>query len=91
MIVAYFEVPGLSSEQYDGIMNELKANGQFPVKNCLSHVAYNLGGIMYAVDVWNSMEDLLEYGQHALFPIFGRMGITPPQPRVYPAHSFILP
>ena len=91
MIVAHFEVPGMTSSQYDAIMNELKTDGKFPTPNCLSHVSYEKDGIMHAVDTWTSMEALLEYGQHALSPIFGRMGITPPQPQINEAHSFIVP
>lgn len=89
-IVALFEAPGMTSKQYNDIMDELRSNGQFPDKNCLSHVAYHVGESLHVVDVWSSPEALMEYGQHALFPIFARLQITPPVPQVFPANNFVI-
>ena len=41
------------------------------------------------IDVWDSEEDLMEFGQSTLFAIFENLGIAPTPPTIYPAHHYI--
>ena len=88
-IVALFEIPGMTSAQYDAIVDELKAQGGFPHKDRPSHVAWQKGDSWCVADVWNSQEALMEFGQNTLFPIFVKLGITPTPPQIFPVHHSI--
>jgi hypothetical protein len=88
-IIAVFEMPGLTARHYENILNELRAQGKLPHKDRPSHTAFQKGDAWCVVDVWNSEEALMEFGQNTLFPIFGKLGIQPPMPAIYPVHHFI--
>lgn len=88
-IVALFEIPGMTAAQYDAIVNELNAVGGFPHKQRPSHIAWQDGNNWCVTDVWNSQEELMDFGQQTLFPIFAKLGITPVPPRIFPVHHFV--
>jgi hypothetical protein len=88
-IVAVFELTTMTSSQYDAIINELNLNGGMPEKNRVSHVAFPKGGGWCVIDVWNSPEALMEFGKNRLFPIFGKLGLSVPEPQIYPVHNFV--
>lgn len=88
-ITAVFELPGMTSAQYDAITNELKAQGKLPHEKRISHIAFQKGDNWCVIDVWDSQEDLMEFGQTTLFPIFGKLGINPVPPAIYSLHHFI--
>ena len=88
-IIALFEIPGMTSAQYDAIVEELKNQGGFPHKDRPSHAAWQNGDNWCVADVWNSTEALMEFGQNTLFPIFGKLGITPVPPQIFPLHHYI--
>lgn len=88
-IVAIIELEGFTQKNYDDIVIELAASGGIKMPARLSHAAFQKGDKWCVVDVWDSAEDLMEFGQNRLFPVFGKMGLTPPQPQVFPVHHFI--
>jgi hypothetical protein len=88
-MVSIFDLQGLTQKNYDDIVAELKANGGFPHEHRLSHAAFQKGDGWCVIDVWDSVEDLMEFGQNRLFPIFGKLGLTASQPQIYPVHHFI--
>jgi len=87
-IVAVFEAPGFTSQDYNAIVEELKAQGKFPNDECPSHVAFQKDKNWCVVDVWNSEEAFMDFGKNSLVPIFQKLGITPIQPQVYALHNF---
>ena len=87
-IVAVFEVPGMTSEQYDRSIKELESAGAGNPKGRLYHVASSKSGGWFVVDVWESDELLNQFAQ-TLMPILQKIGVTPPQPQVYPVHNII--
>jgi hypothetical protein len=89
MIVAIFDLPGFSKENYDDIVAELRNSGGFPENHRLSHVAFMKGNSISVIDVWTSQEELMKFGQERLFPIFGKLGLTPPPPQIFPTHHFV--
>jgi len=88
-IVAFFELPGMTPAQYDSILAELKHQGKLAGKERLSHVAFQKNENWCVVDVWESAEALQQFGENTLFPIFGKLGITPSPPQVFPLYHFI--
>jgi hypothetical protein len=88
-IVAIFDLPGYTQKNYDDIVAELKAAGGFANDNRPSHVAFQKGDNWCVIDVWNSQEALMEFGQNTLFPIFAKLGLTPQTPQIFPAHNFV--
>jgi hypothetical protein len=87
-IVVIFDVPGMTSEQYDRTMKELDSVGQRDPKGRLHHVAFSKPGGWSVVDVWESGELLNQLAQK-LMPILQQNGVTPPQPQIYPVHNMI--
>jgi hypothetical protein len=88
-ITAVFELPGMTAAQYHAILDELKAEGKLPNEKRPFHIAFQKGENWCVIDVWNSQEDLMEFGQTTLFPIFAKLGISPTPPAIYPLHHFI--
>jgi hypothetical protein len=88
-IVAIFELSGFTEKNYDDIVAELKAAGGFPNENRPSHAAFQKGDKWCVIDVWNSEAALMEFGQKTLFPIFGKLGLTPQPPQIFPLHHFL--
>jgi hypothetical protein len=88
-IVAYFEIPGMTPVQYNAILDELSATGKKPDNNRPIHVAWQKGDNWCVLDVWNSQEELMEFGEKTLFPIFAKLGIKPVPPQIFPAYHII--
>jgi hypothetical protein len=88
-IVIVFEQPGMTQKEYDAIMNELKAQHKEYDEKRPSHVAFDKGGTWCVVDVWESEQALNEFIGSTLAPIFQKLGIPTPQPKVYPAHNYM--
>lgn len=87
-IVAVFNVPGMTAQQYDKVHNELKAAGKSTPRGRLYHVAAAKPNGWFVLDVWASAEELNQFAQ-TLMPILQKVGVTPPQPEIYPVHQII--
>ena len=90
-IVAFFDLPDFTQKNYDDTLAELKSNGGWPPKKeegLLSHISFQKGDNWCVVDVWESQEQFMAFGQNRLFPIFGKLGLNPAPPQVFPLHIF---
>jgi hypothetical protein len=87
-VVAVFDVPGMTSAQYDRVIKDLETAGVGSPKGRLYHVASSKEGGWFVVDVWESAELLNQFAQ-TLMPILQKAGVTPPQPQVYSVHKII--
>ena len=87
-IVAVFEFP-MTQAQYDAIISEMKKNNQLWDERRLSHVSFQKGANWCVVDVWNSEEELNDFAQNNLRPVFQKLGLNPPPPEIYPAHNYM--
>ena len=87
-VVIVFELAGMTHKEYDAIMDELSAQDKVFVDSRPSHVAFNKDGKWCVVDVWDSAEALNEFVSTTLAPIFLKLGLTPPQPSIYPVHNY---
>jgi len=89
-IVVLFESTELTQEKYDSIIAEMgdQDKPQYPRRPV--HVAYQNGNNFCVIDVWNSQEELNDFFQNTLGPIFGKLGITPPPPQIFPIHRYVI-
>ncbi|MBS1510954.1 MAG: hypothetical protein JST86_08945 [Bacteroidetes bacterium] len=88
-IVLLFEAPGMSTQQYDAIMDELHAGHHLPNKNLYSHTAYQNGNTCCVVDVWQSEAAAMDFAKTALFPIFEKLGLHVPPPKIFAVHNYM--
>ena len=84
-ISAFFEVPGMTADDFDKILASLEQAGQVKPDGRIFHVASPTGGGWLVVDVWESEQKLSDFAA-ILMPIIAGLGITPPEPRVAPVH-----
>ena len=87
-IMAVFEAPGMTAEQYDRVMKDLEAAGEGNPAERLYHLAASKPDGWLVVDVWESPE-VLERFANTLMPILQQAGVSPPQPQIYPVHNMI--
>lgn len=87
-IVAVFDVPEMSQDQYDKVMKDLETRGAGAPDGRLYHVGSPKNGGWLVVDVWESPEKLDQFAQ-TLMSVLQEAGITPPRPSVYPAHNVV--
>jgi hypothetical protein len=88
-IAVIFEASDFTQKNYDDIMAELGVGSEQVIASRPSHAAFQKGDKWCVVDVWNSTEAFMEFGQNTLFPIFAKLGLTPPQPQIFPLHNYI--
>lgn len=87
-VTVLFEVPGMSAQQYDNAMRQLAERNATAPSGRLYHVASVAPDGWLVVDVWNSPEELDQFAQ-ILMPVLQSVGVTPPQPRVFPTHNIV--
>lgn len=87
-IIVVFDVPGMTPEQYDQVIKDLEAAGAGSPRGRLYHVASAKTDGWLVVDVWESAERLDQFAQ-TLMPSLQKVGVTPPQPQIYPTHNII--
>ena len=88
-IVTVFEQEGMTHTEYDAIMSELKAQDKEYNKNRLSHVTFGKDGKWCVIDVWESEQSLMDFIQGTLGPIFQRLSIPTPQPKIYEVYNYL--
>jgi hypothetical protein len=87
-LVAIFDVPGMTAEQYDQTVRELEKAGLGNPDGRLYHVAASKDGGWLVVDVWESEEKFGGFGE-SLMPILQAEGVPPAEPQIYPVHNTI--
>ncbi len=85
-IVAEFNIPGMTADQYDRTVQELEAKGAGAPEGRIFHVAAPTDTGWFVVDVWESEEHFGRFGE-TLIPILMAAGVTPVQPEVRPVHN----
>lgn len=87
-VVDIFDVPGMSSAQYDQVTRDLDAAGAGSPTGRLHHVASPTEGGWLVVDTWDSEQSLANFAE-VLIPILLNAGVTPVAPMVYPVYNVI--
>jgi hypothetical protein len=88
-VIAQFNIPGMTSKQYDQVIKDLRAAGHERPGKRIYHVAAEMPGGWFVIDVWESAEALSEFAG-ILMPILVNNSVTPPQPALLPVHNDIL-
>jgi hypothetical protein len=94
-IVAVFQHPSLSQEQYEesvsrltnGAKRRMEASSDWPVPGILAHIAGEGSHGFRVVDVWESEESFQRFGEK-LMPILQELGINA-APEIYPALALV--
>jgi len=84
-VMVYFDMPGMTGEQYDQIWKDLRAAGHVNPKGLLHHAAAPTANSWLVVDVWESADHFKEFGK-TLMPILDRNGVPKNDPVVLPLH-----
>ena len=85
-VIVITETPGLDAEGYEQIVKEQGHRpGELP-PGCTAHFAGPAGGGWRVVAVWDSAEQVAEFGRTVLAPAMQRAGFTPSRPQVFPLH-----
>ncbi len=87
-IVAVFDLPEETTEEYDQIMKDLEAAGAGNPEGRLYHVGCSQEGGTFVVDVWESAE-LRDQFLQTLVPILKNLGVTPADPKTYPVRNIV--
>jgi hypothetical protein len=85
-ILAIFNIPDMSREQYDSVMKDLDNAGLYKVKTRSQHTMALKEKGSVVVDVWDSQDALNEFFG-TLGPILIKNGVNPPPPEIYPVHN----
>ncbi len=87
-IVAEFNIPGMTADQYDRVVQELEAKGAGTPEGRTFHVAAPNATGWFVVDVWESRGHLDRFGK-TLIPVLMAAGVTPAQPEIRPVHNIM--
>jgi hypothetical protein len=88
-----FDMPGITQQQYDTVMRELRLNepdAAWP-PSMICHVAGPIEGGWRVVDVWESQEAAETFFRERLAQAAQKVGIAPPHPSVFPVHKLHTP
>jgi hypothetical protein len=92
-IVAVFQSPSFTREQYDESVrrltgkNRVESPADWPAQGLLAHIAGEGESGFRVVDVWESEEGFNRFGE-TLMPILQELGIDA-RPEVYSTHAFV--
>ena len=86
-IVVLFELPGMTSKEYDAILQTLKEKGKLFNDQRPVHVSFEKNGAWCVVDVWESEEALERFAKNDLIPAFQKLNLNPPMPQVFPVYN----
>ncbi len=87
-IIAIYETPNMTAEQYDRIDSDLRAIEMLKPDGRLYHAAAPTENGWYITDVWQSIE-LLDQFANVLIPILEKNGVQSVPPRICPVHNLI--
>lgn len=89
MLAVVFDVPGMTAQQYDHIIEDMISNGQSGPKGRLSHLSFATDKGWMVVDIWESEADFAVFGE-VFMPAMRASGIkNPPSPQISPVHSYV--
>ena len=84
----YFTPKAFAPGAYDEAIDRLEAAGAGAPPGRLYHVALEGDGGIHVFDIWESQEQLDEFGK-TLLPILSELGVDPGEPYVQNVHNVI--
>jgi hypothetical protein len=85
-VIVIAETPGLDAEGYQRIVKEQGHGVDELPAGCMAHFAGPVDGGWRVVAVWDSAEQVAEFGRTVLAPAMQRAGFAPSRPQVFPLH-----
>lgn len=83
--MVHFDMPGMTSAQYEKVWEDLRAAGHANPKGLLQHVGAATENGWMVIDIWESEDLFREFGQ-TLRPILASNGIATMEPKVLRIH-----
>ena len=83
--MVYFNLPGVSLQQYDQAWSDLRAAGYSHPQGLLHHAGAHDGNDLIVVDVWESADAFGKFGE-TLVPILAKNGMPNVPPTILPLH-----
>ena len=77
----------ISKSQYEALRKDVVWEKNQPAGAIFHAAAFDDQGRIHVADVWESAESLNAFLEKRLIPAFKKLGITPPEAAVYPAHN----
>jgi hypothetical protein len=90
MIGMIMEFPGMTEEQYNKILEELKLTNK-TAEGSLFHAAGPTEDGYRAIDVWVSEEAFKAYYESTIKPALHKVGLLSMQPKFWPIHKILTP
>ncbi len=88
-IVVRFSPTAMTAETYDGVVQRLTENGDFPPDGLDYHVCFGSDGNLRVSEIWDSREQFEAFGER-LMPILDEAGIEfSGPPEIYEAHNVV--
>ncbi|SRR5260221_5611504 len=88
-LVVLFELEGMTSKEYDAILQTLGGQERLINDNRPVHIAFEKGNKWCVVDVWESEEALADFAARYLGPAFQKLGLNPPRPEILPVYRYV--
>lgn len=85
-ILATFNSPGMTSDQYDNVINELEKAGLGSPDGRISHVCGINEESLFVTDVWESEEKFAKFGE-SLMPILESIVVNVSPPKIIPFYN----
>lgn len=86
-ILAIFKGKGFTKEMYENARKEIDWEHKNPAGAVFHAAAFDDGGMLHVVDVWDSAESMDAFFKDRLAPAFKKLNIPFPEYEVFPAHN----
>ncbi|HLL80058.1 MAG TPA: hypothetical protein VKT25_11190 [Ktedonobacteraceae bacterium] len=87
-LTVLYEIPGLTQEQYDKIIETLQRE-DITAPGRIYHVAGPMEGGWRVIDVFESQEAFEQFIGGSLGPVMQKLGIAPPPLKFSPVHNML--
>jgi len=85
----FFDLPAVTQQQYDSLMQELEVAAGPPAGGLLHMAGPHPDGGWLIIDVWESADSFERFATERLLPTARALGISPVRPRVFPIHDLL--
>lgn len=82
----HFNMPGVTTKQYDQVWADLRAAGHANPKGLIYHVGSFEGNNLMVIDIWESQEAFFKFSE-ILMPILKMNNFPEVQPVITPVHN----
>jgi hypothetical protein len=77
----------INRDQYEKLRKDVNWEGDVPAGAVFHSAGTAENGNVHVADVWESQEQLNNFVQSRLMPVFMQAGLNPPDVALYPTHN----